>query len=316
MGAMDFRRFSLCARLIALALACHAAPAFAQQTQTEEMERRAKILTTAPAEAAKVLFGKQQSGAPMSPRSIGGFARGCLAGATALPVDGDNWQVMRIARTRNWGHPDLIALLERLARRGPSVGWSGLLVGDISQPRGGPMLTGHASHQIGLDADVWLTPMPNRRLSRDERETMSATNVVAASWMDVDSGVWTPQHTAVIRAAAKESDVTRIFVNPAIKVALCREAGADRGWLSKIRPMWGHNYHFHIRIACRDGDATCKDQDPPGQGDGCGKELQDWLALQHKAMFGPKKKPGKPKPERFWTMDDLPGECRQVLLAK
>jgi penicillin-insensitive murein endopeptidase len=291
-----------------------AARASAQDTQTEEMQRRARILATAPPDAAKVLFGSQRSGAPLSPRAIGSFARGCLAGGTALPVDGENWQVMRVARNRNWGHPDLIALLERLARKTPAMGWNGLLVGDISQPRGGPMLTGHASHQIGLDADIWLTPMPGRRLSTSERETMSAINMVASSWMDVDPSVWTPQHLAVIRAAAKEPDVTRIFVNPAIKTALCREAGADRAWLAKVRPMWGHNYHFHVRIACPEG-VSCRDQDPPPGGDGCGKELADWLALQRKAMFAPKK-PGKPKPERFWTIDDLPAECRQVLVAK
>jgi penicillin-insensitive murein endopeptidase len=222
---------------------------------------------------------------------------------------------MRIARNRMWGHPDLINLIERLAKRGPSVGWPGLLVGDISQPRGGPMLTGHASHQIGLDADVWLTPMPNRRLSRDERETMSAVNMVNSEWLDVDESVWTSNHTAIIRSAAQERDVARIFVNPAIKRALCREARSDRGWLAKVRPMWGHNYHFHIRISCRAGDSTCLDQDAPPPGDGCGKELDDWIALQRKAIFGPKKK-SAPKPERYLSMDNLPPECRQVLVAK
>jgi murein endopeptidase len=33
----------------------------------------------------------------------------------------------------------------------------GLLIGDMSQPRDGPMLYGHSSHQIGLDVDI--TPM-------------------------------------------------------------------------------------------------------------------------------------------------------------
>src|SRR4029079_16921203 len=107
----------------------------------------------------------------MAARSFGTYARGCLAGATALPVNGSAWQVMRLSRNRNWGHPKLIALLERLADDAKEKdGWNGLMVGDISQPRGGPMASGHASHQIGLDADIWLTPMPDHTLSRAERE--------------------------------------------------------------------------------------------------------------------------------------------------
>jgi penicillin-insensitive murein endopeptidase len=173
------------------------------------------------------------------------------------------------------------------------------------------MLTGHASHQIGLDADIWLTPMPKTRLSRSEREEIRATNMVRDDWMDVDPKAWTPQHLPLIRAAANEPSVERIFVNPAIKKALCREAGAEKGWLNKVRPMWGHNYHFHIRMMCPRGEATCSGQEPPPQGDGCGKDLEDWLALQQKAMNAPKSdKPARPKPEI--SLDALPAECRQL----
>ncbi|MGL4494858.1 MAG: penicillin-insensitive murein endopeptidase [Beijerinckiaceae bacterium] len=306
---------TLPARLpLVLATCLIALPAFGQQTQTEEMERRARVIERAPANAAKVLFGTVKNGAPLQARAIGSFARGCVAGATALPVDGQTWQVMRLSRNRNWAHPDLVSLIERISRQAPSVGWNGLLVGDMSQPRGGPMLTGHASHQIGLDADIWLTPMPNRRLSRDERETMSATNMVRSDWMDVDESVYSQRQMNIVRLTAKQPEVTRIFVNPAIKKAMCRDAGSDRAWLSKVRPMWGHNYHFHIRIACTDD--ACRDQDPPPGGDGCGQELTDWLATQYKAMHAPKRGGGKPKPERWWTLDDLPAECKQVLVAK
>ena len=123
--------------------------------------------------------------------------------------------------------------------QGPKVGWRGLLVGDLSQARGGPMLTGHSSHQIGLDADIWLTPMPDRELTPREREEMSATVMVAADRKDVDPEVWTPAHTEIIKAAAKDPIVERIFVNAAIKKALCREAGNDRSWLPKVRPKLG-----------------------------------------------------------------------------
>src|SRR6188768_1929653 len=123
--------------------------------------------------AAKELFGRKPQPVPMAARSIGFYSKGCLAGAQALPVNGQTWQVMRLSRNRNWGHPELINMLERLAAKVPNVaGWPGLLVGDISQPRGGPMLTGHASHQIGLDADIWLTPMPSHVLTAKEREDM------------------------------------------------------------------------------------------------------------------------------------------------
>lgn len=263
-----------------------------------------------PSTPAKELFGRKAEPAPLAARSIGSYARGCLAGAQALPVDGDTWQVMRLSRNRNWGHPRLIALLERLSKRAPGVGWNGLLVGDIAQARGGPMLTGHASHQIGLDADIWLTPMPDRRLSRAEREEMSATNVVRADKLDVDYKVWTPQHLALIRTAAKDGQVARLFVNPAIKRALCREAGSDRAWLTKVRPTWGHNYHFHIRAECPPGEAGCSDQDPPPVGDGCGADLDRWFT---DAMLNPRPG-GKPRPPL--TMAQLPEECRRVLVAR
>jgi penicillin-insensitive murein endopeptidase len=264
----------------------------------------------APGTPAKELFGRKREPAPLAARAIGGYARGCVAGAAALPVDGDTWQVMRLSRNRNWGHPRLIAFLERIGKRVPEInGWPGILVGDISQPRGGPMLTGHASHQLGLDADVWLTPMPDRRLSREEREMMSATDMVRADRLDIDPSAWTSKHTALIRAVAREPEVARIFVNAGIKKALCREAGSDRGWLTKVRPMFGHNYHFHIRLWCPRGEAGCADQDPPPSGDGCDAELDRWFT--HAMRFP---KPGKPRPPM--TMAQLPAECRQVLVAE
>ena len=262
-----------------------------------------------PAVPAKELFGRRDRPAALQSQAIGSYARGCVAGAAAIPHDGSTWQVMRLSRNRNWGHPRMIDFLQRFAGRIPEVtGWPGLLVGDISQPRGGPMITGHASHQIGLDADIWLTPMPNRRLTRAEREEMSATNMVREDRLDIDPKTWTPQHTALIRAAAMERGVARIFVNPAIKKALCREAGQDRGWLTKVRPIYGHNYHFHIRLACPAGDGDCSDQDPPPSGDGCGAELAQWFTPQ---MLYPK--PSKPRPPM--TMAQLPSECRTVLRA-
>src|SRR5437773_4281164 len=204
----------------------------------------------------------------MPTRVIGAYNKGCIAGAEEMPITGDTWQVMRLSRNRNWGHPALVALLKRLADKAhKDAGWPGILVGDMGQPRGGPMLTGHASHQIGIDADIWLTPMPDRRLSAAERDEMLATNVVAASGNDIDPTVWRPQHRRLLEAVARSPEIARIFVNPAIKRALCREAGADRSWLARIRPWWGHNYHFHLRLSCPRGESECRDQAPVPAGD-------------------------------------------------
>jgi penicillin-insensitive murein endopeptidase len=262
--------------------------------------------------AAKDLYGRKQQPVPLAARVIGFYARGCLAGATALPINGATWQVMRLSRNRNWGHPDLIELLERLSAKGATLGWPGLLVGDLSQPRGGPMLTGHSSHQVGLDADIWLTPMPNRTLTRLEREEMSATNVVAEDKKDVDPKIWTPAHVAIIKAAAEEKEAERIFVNAAIKKALCRDAGKERGWLNKVRPYYGHNYHFHIRMRCPNGASDCKGQDPVPNGEGCGKELDFWF---RDAILKPKPPKEPPKPRPSLKLADLPAACRQVVLA-
>jgi penicillin-insensitive murein endopeptidase len=261
---------------------------------------------------AKQLFARKLLPAAMPTRVIGSYTAGCIAGAQKMPINGDTWQVMRLSRNRNWGHPDLIALLKRLsAKAHKDAGWPGILIGDMGQPRGGPALSGHASHQIGLDADVWLTPMPDRRLSREDREGMSAVMMVRGDRLDIDPRVFTPGHVVVLRDAAQEPSVERIFVNAAIKKALCREAKGDRGWLTKIRPWYGHDYHFHIRMACPPGSSDCKGQTPQAGGDGC-DDLAYWFkeSIIHPE---PPKEPATPNPGI--TLAQLPKACRQVLAA-
>ena len=118
------------------------------------------------------------------------------------------------------------------------------------------MLSGHASHQAGLDADVWLTEMPDRRLTRKEREKLSATSMLARTsngqltHQKLDKRRFTKSHAGIIRTAAQYPNVERIFVHPAIKQELCRQYPKKPAWLKKVRSQWGHHYHFHIRIGC------------------------------------------------------------------
>jgi penicillin-insensitive murein DD-endopeptidase len=264
-----------------------------------------------PSIPAKQLFGRKPEPAPMAARAIGKYSRGCLAGGMALPVNGPTWQVMRLSRNRNWAHPEMIKVLERIAARVPKIGWPGLLVGDMTQPRGGPMLTGHASHQIGLDADVWLTPMPDHELTRMEREEKMATNVVNDTWDEVRPEIWSPTYIALLKTVADDPQVERVLVNYAIKKALCRDVKSDRSWLGKMRIVFGHNYHFHIRIKCPADSPECHPDTPPPSNEDCAENVGFWTAHDR---FRPK--PHPPGPEgRQLTLSDLPPACHEVVIA-
>ena len=269
-----------------------------------------------PGTPAKELFGRKPTPAPLRGALIGFYAKGCLAGASALPINGQTWQVMRLSRNRNWGHPSLVQFLERLAEKGAKAGWRGLLVGDMSQPRGGPMLTGHASHQVGLDADIWLTPMPDRELTRREREEMSATMVVAEDRKDVDperldAGA---RRTSSRRPPRTRRSSASSSTRRSRRRSAARPATTAR-WLHKVRPWWGHDYHFHVRIQLSGGQPRLQAAGSgAGRDDGCGKELDYWFT---DAVLHPKPPPPNAAASRRppITMADLPPACRQVLLA-
>ncbi|MCC7320584.1 MAG: penicillin-insensitive murein endopeptidase [Rubellimicrobium sp.] len=261
---------------------------------------------------ARNLFGAVPGPSAQESRAIGFYSRGCLAGAVEMPETGATWQAMRLSRNRNWGTPELIGFLQDLSRfAATQPGWQGLYIGDLGQPRGGPALTGHASHQVGLDADIWMLPPARLNLSRDERESISSIA------MDRQGGAftnanWTPQHEAILRQAAMDPRVERIFVFAGAKVAMCANATGDRSWLSKIRPLSGHNTHFHVRLACPAGDPTCVAQDPVPAGDGCA-EAQEWVNNILNPPPPDPDAPPPPPPRAPLTMGELPAQCRAVL---
>jgi len=308
------------AGLAALTAALFVGPgAMAQSDQSAATEATPLVVAAKSAPSyiskapAKVLFGNMKTPTTGKSQAIGFYARGCMTGAAPLPLSGPAWQVMRPSRNRYWGNPKLIALIERLGKEARADdGWNGLLVGDLSQPRGGPMTSGHASHQVGLDADIWLTPMPDHKLTMHERETLSATSVIKSRF-EVNPKVWTLADARLIKRATSYPEVERIFVHPPIKKFLCEWAHGKGAWLAKVRAYYGHYAHFHIRIRCPAGSALCKPQAPPHprDGTGCGAELAYWLSDK------PWRKPGKPvkpvKPRPPITMAQMPSACRAVL---
>src|ERR1700746_1723532 len=187
---------------------------------------------------ASALFSEKKLPSPARAMAIGCYPSGCLQGGVELPPTGQTWQVMRPSRNRNWGHPELVQFLERFAPlAAEATGWKGILIGDMAQPRGGPLPFGHKSHQIGLDVDIWFMPMPDRVLSKAEREDILGSNVVAVDGKHVNDKAWSPADVAFIQTAAEQPEVERVLVNAAIKKELCRiENQNNRSWMSKVRP--------------------------------------------------------------------------------
>jgi penicillin-insensitive murein endopeptidase len=260
--------------------------------------------------AGEALAGPAGWGAFRSPASgraeaVGGYAGGCLIGGVALPETGPGFTSIRRHRHRFFGHPALAEFVERFGKAVVAAGLEPVLVGDLSQPRGGRMPSGHRSHQVGLDADVWFGwPAPKRR-ARDG----NFPSLVDARRERIDRSTFAPRHVQLLRMAAEDDAVARIFVNWVIKKELCATVEGDRGWLRKVRPWFGHDRHFHVRLECPEGSPECASQAPIPPGDGCGQET--WFSRAE--VLARKKAAATAEPRAGGARPGLPLRCRQLL---
>lgn len=239
------------------------------------------------------------------PRAIGSAASGCLAGGVALPAEGPGFQVIRLSRHRFFAHSVTIAFVERLGRGALAAGLPPFYVGDLSQPRGGPLPFGHASHETGLDVDIWFNLDAKPPLSAAAREDPPLPSMVLPDQRAVDPVRFGERQVRLLRLAASDPAVDRLFVHWTIKRALCASASGtgagNRAWLHRVRPWAGHDDHFHIRLACPADSPDCMRQAPIPAGDGCDASL-DWWFRPH-APAAPAAK--RPTP--------LPAACRMIL---
>jgi len=209
--------------------------------------------------------------------SIGTTNNGCLQGAASLPQSGPGYELIRVGRNRRFGHPNLVAYIRRLGAAARRARLGPVIVGDLSQPRGGPTPTGHRSHQTGLDADIsYIAPrgIP-RHLSRLARESLTPIAVIDLKTHNT-TRAWKPSVIKLLALAAADPAVDRIFVNPAIKKMACAGRTAKAAWQGRLRPWHLHHDHFHVRLKCPPDSPLCVPQKPPPD-DGCGASLTWWF---------------------------------------
>jgi penicillin-insensitive murein endopeptidase len=243
-------------------------------------------------------------------QAIGSTANGCLTGGAQLPTDGPGYEVIRLSRRRYFGHGDMIDFVEGLGKHAQAAGLPLFYVGDMAQPRGGPLPFGHASHQTGIDVDIWFTADTKPGLTPAAREEPPLPSMLAPGEPPrIDPAYFGKRQVSLLRLAAADPGVDRIFVNPVIKLAMCRGFGGatvgGTAWLHGLRPWWGHDDHFHVRLRCPNNSPDCEAQKPIPEGDGCDAALEDWT--HHLAL--PKSPPGPRAPKI------MPAAC-QALMAR
>jgi penicillin-insensitive murein DD-endopeptidase len=238
---------------------------------------------------------------------FGDYTHGCLVGGEALPPRGPGFAVLRLERHRNYGHPELLSFIERLGRNVQAAGLPAFYVGDMAQPRGGPMPSGHAAHEIGMEADIYFVLDATLHLTSAAEESLDLPSMLLANYHEIDRREFGPKQIELLKLAATDPRVARIFVNPVIKEAVCRSAlGStpdERAWMRVLRPWFGHAAHFHVRLHCPPGSPTCQEQKAPPPGDGCGAELHSWL----------RHLPPPPPENRPHALPVLPAACHRVL---
>jgi penicillin-insensitive murein endopeptidase len=249
-----------------------------------------------------------------NPTSIGFYSNGCIGGASTLPQIGVGYQVMRPFRNRYYGHPEMIEFVQNLGKTMDALG-SGVLIGDMGQPRGGPLPYGHASHQVGLDVDVWFWTHPEQRtreLTVDERNNLPFVDMLNTNGV-VDPAKFTNDQITKLKVAATSPHVQRIFVNPAIKVYLCSTLDPKQNpWLHVLRPWPGHNEHFHVRLKCPAGAVNCTPQDEQPAGDGCSEVIPPKNAVAESEANDPAVDQLLNRDDRE-TAPTIPAACTKIL---
>lgn len=237
-------------------------------------------------------WSKVASPAAGPARAIGLPGSGCVQGAVALPAGDRRYVLVHPERKRDFGHPDLVAYVREVAAAAHKQKLGPIYIGDLGQPRGGPTPTGHRSHQNGLDVDVWYGP-PAQPIVPGKAATPPSVVELGSNRM---LPAWKRGAAGLLEIAASRPSVDRIFVHPAVKRALCQDKTRRGAWLGRVRPWWGHQDHFHVRLRCPQGSPECTAQPALPSGDGCDASLSWWFSTDAKKTAAKRAPPGEGVP--------------------
>jgi penicillin-insensitive murein DD-endopeptidase len=235
----------------------------------------------------------------------GGYAKGCITGAAELPMQSPNYTIVNLNDRRIYGHPDLVKYIKDLGGYLRSKKVPAILIEDLSGPRGGPVIKGHASHQNGLDVDISYT-LPTKPLTLAERAQRPEISFVKDG--SELTPAWTNRQTLLVVSAVRADEVDRVFVAPAIKKLMC-EKFPTAPWLYKLRAWWGHQDHLHVRLKCPADQKHCVPQYLDPEDTQCGPSLDRWMKMVKPPAVKPVVQPTPPA-KKFPT---LPPQCENVV---
>lgn len=242
--------------------------------------------------------------------SVGTYNNGCMIYPSELPQNGEGYRSPRFSRRHNFANPEMLKFIDDLSYRVKEKYGKQILVSDISKNNGGPIPFLHSSHQTGLDADIWYRLYdPQQNLTQDDLENLQPVNMVSKDWKNI-SEFWSVDNEDILRTAAQDSKVDRIFVNPVIKKQFCSKY-KNEPWQAKIRPWWRHNEHFHVRLKCPANSPECEMKGDPIKGSGCDGTLDWWFSEEAKLPKTKKEAEGKITEEEIFSR--LPERCKEVL---
>ncbi len=174
------------------------------------------------------------------------------------------FEVVSPGRNRHYGTYDMAEIISRMGKNLVDIHNHKLFVGNISQKNGGA-LPPHASHQIGIDADLGYPTTS---------DSVKFPVVVQMKNRQYNPSIYSAEKTyALLKFTFSQPDirVDRVFMDRTIKKSLCDYAKSKNEFNSKDKELVnrifnsidhvdGHGDHFHLRLKCSSYDPACRNK--------------------------------------------------------